>query len=246
MTGTQKQALSRQQGSHQDWWRAVRLWCVVIVFVAVALARSAQVGIGFRDPHGAFLVSRLALTAGIFLGLVLVDGVLRAGRPFAALRALDVVRARWTPGRLALAWVALSAYHLTYFSYHNLKSWNTFNAPRDHMLLSWDRWLFAGHSPAVLLHGLLGQRAAAWILMGWYETFPTLVLVALPAAVVMVPHMRDAYVSVAALVWVWILGHCLVLRDPHAGALRLRAPGVLRPAAHDDPGHPGPLHGPAC
>ena len=29
------------------------------------------------------------------------------------------------------------------------------------MLLRWDRWLFFGHSPAVLLHDLLGQDVAA-------------------------------------------------------------------------------------
>lgn len=83
---------------------------------------------------------------------------------------------------------------------------------------SWaGRWLFAGHSPAVLLHDLLGQHAAAWVLMGWYETFPTLVVVAFPAAVVLAKRMRDAYVSIAALVWVWILGTASYYAIPSLG-----------------------------
>jgi membrane-associated phospholipid phosphatase len=204
-------------GVGRDWWRAARLWSVVITFAGVAIVRSVQIGIGFRDPHGAFLLTRVALTAAIFAGLVVVDGVLRAGRRHSAGRVLAVVRARWTRRRLAFAWIALLAYHVTYFCYHNLKSWNAFNHPRDDMLLGWDRWVFAGHSPAVLLHDVLGQNAAAWILTVWYETFPTLVVVAFPAAVVMSKHLRDAYVSIAALVWIWILGTATYYAIPTLG-----------------------------
>ncbi len=47
---------------------------------------------------------------------------------------------------------------------------------RDGVLEHWDRWLFVGQSHAVLLHDLLGQHDAAWVLMGWYETFGTVVV----------------------------------------------------------------------
>ncbi|CAI9404122.1 hypothetical protein HIDPHFAB_04116 [Nocardioides sp. T2.26MG-1] len=199
------------------WGTAARLWLVVLCFVAVGVARSAQVGVPFRDPHGAILLSRVALTAAVATGLVLLDGLVRAGRPVAVRRVLGVVRERWTPRRTALATAALLAYHLTYFTYHNLKSWNAFNRPRDPMLLAWDRWLFLGHSPAVLLHDLLGQQVAARVLMVWYETFPTLVVVAFPAAVVLAPRMRDAYAGIAALVWVWILGTASYYAIPSLG-----------------------------
>ena len=199
------------------WWAAARLWVVVIAFLILAGLRSVQVGIQFRDPHGAFLAGRLALTAVIFIGLVVLDAVVRTGRPLRASRVLAGIRTRWTTGRLALAAAALLAYHATYFSYHNLKSWNSFNAPRDTMLLQWDRWLFLGHSPAVLLHDLLGQHVATWVLMVWYEAFPTLVVVAFPAAVVLARRMRDALVSIAALVWVWILGTASYYAIPSRG-----------------------------
>lgn len=202
----------------------MRLWAVVIGFLVVAGLRSVQVGIPFRDPHGAFLSGRLALTAAIFTTLVILDGAIRAGRPLRLGRVLAAIRTRWTTGRLALTGAALLGYHVTYFSYHNLKSWNSFNAPRDTMLLQWDRWLFLGHSPAVLLHDLLGQHVAAWVLMVWYETFPTLVVVAFPAAVVLSRRMRDALVSVAALVWVWILGTASYYAIPSLGPFS-SAPG---------------------
>lgn len=197
--------------------RALRLWSVVAVFITVGIARSHQVGIPFRDPDGAYLRGRVLLTLAIFVGLVALDAVLRSPRPVRAGSVWRTVRARWTPRRLLWSWVALLAYHATYFTYHNLKSWDVLNAPQDAMLLRWDRWLFLGHSPAVLLHDLLGQHAAAWILMVWYETFPTLVVVAFPAAVALAPRLRDAYVGIAAFVWVWILGTATYYLIPSLG-----------------------------
>src|SRR4029079_1404505 len=90
-------------------------------------------------------------------------------------------------------------------------------APHDGLLSSWDRWLFLGHSPAVLLHDVLGQHAAAWVLSAWYGAFPNLVLVAFPAAVVLAPRMRDAYAAIAAFVWVWILGTATYYAIPSLG-----------------------------
>ena len=199
------------------WRRAARLWAVVAVFIGVGIARSVAIGIPFRDPHGAYLLTRVGLTVAIFAGLVVLDGFVRSGRPRSRRSTLLAIRSRWTTRRLLLAASALLAYHLTYFTYHNLKSWDVLNAPRDAMLASWDRWLFLGHSPAVVLHDLLGQHVAAWVLMVWYETFPTLVVVAFPAAVALAPRVRDAYVGIAAFVWVWILGTVTYYAIPSLG-----------------------------
>lgn len=198
------------------WWSAARLWVVVVGFIAVGVARSVQVGIPFRDPRGV-LTSRVALTVAVFLGLVVLDGLIRAGRPRTVRRLWSTMRERWTVRRVALAWAALLAYHLTYFTYRNLKSWDVLNAPRDTMLTAWDRWLFLGHSPAALLHDLLGQQAAAWVLMAWYQAFGTLVILAFPAAVVLSTRIRDAFVGIAAFVWVWILGTATYYLIPSLG-----------------------------
>ena len=187
-------------------WLA-RVWLLVAAFAAVTLLRSEQVGIGLKDPHGEILRSRLALSLGLFLVFALGDAWLRAGRTDrSARRVLEVLRQRWTGRRLALAMAGLLAYHLVYFCYHNLKSWDVLRAPRDAMLLGWDRWLFLGHSPAVLLHDLLGQHVAAYVLMAVYESFAWLVSLSFVAALVFPTRIRDGFVFIASALWVWILG----------------------------------------
>src|SRR6478735_1386543 len=90
--------------------------------------------------------------------------------------------------------------------YRNLKSWDVLLSPHDEMLLRWDRWLFFGHSPAVLLHDLLGQDLAARLLTDLYESFSTLVTIALVAALAFTPTVRSAYVFVVSAMWAWIIG----------------------------------------
>ena len=239
-----QQASARTWTASATWTSAARLWLLVSAFVAVGTIRSVQVGIPFRDPHGAVLTSRIALTAAVFVGLVALDGLLRNDGRRTLPRVWTTIRERWTAGRITLAWAALLAYHLTYLTYRNLKSWDVLNAPRDAMLTEWDRWLFLGHSPAVLLHDLLGQHAAAWVLTAWYQSFGTLVILSFPAAVVLATRMRDALVGIAASpgsgFW-----HGDLLPDPLVGALPRRARRLRRPAGHGDPEHPGSLPGAA-
>jgi len=191
---------------------------VVGVFLAVTLLRSAHVGIPLRDPHGDILLDRIAISLGLFVVYGVVDALVRTRRMGMPLRRTwSVAHARWTPRRLVLAMGALAAYHVTYFCYHNLKSWDVFNLPRDATLLQWDRWLFLGHSPAVLLHELLGQGGAAWVLAYWYETFGTLVLVAVVAPVVFVDDIREGWVAMTSGVWIWILGTASYYAIPSLG-----------------------------
>jgi hypothetical protein len=100
----------------------------------------------------------------------------------------------------------LVAYFVVYLCYRNLKSWDVFRAPRDAMLERWDHWLFLGHSPAVLLHDLLGQDVAARVLTDLYESFSNVVTLALVAALAFTPTVRSAYVFVVSAMWAWILG----------------------------------------
>src|SRR5947208_349114 len=165
-------SVSRGEARRTAWLRSARLWAVVACFAVAGIGRSVQVDVPFRDPDGAYFVSRVFLTLWIFLGLVVLDGLLRTGRPLGVRRVLSTIRGRWTPTRICVAWSGLLAYHVTHCGYHTLKSWDVFNAPRDATLIRWDRWLFLGHSPAVLLHDLLGQDVAARVLLAWYEMFP--------------------------------------------------------------------------
>lgn len=210
------------------WWR---LWAVVAAFAVVTVVRSYQVGIPLRDPHGAIFLTRVALSAAIFAALVAIDGVRRTTGRRTARSVLGTVRARWTRRRLALAASLLLAYHVVYFCYHNLKSWDVFNQPRDHDLLAWDRWLFLGHSPAVLLHQVLGQHVAAYVLLVVYESFSTLVSIAFVAAVVLRDRLRDAAVFIASMVWVWILGVASYYAIPSLGPF-WSAPGEFAGLPH--------------
>ncbi|MFL6108552.1 MAG: phosphatase PAP2 family protein [Marmoricola sp.] len=194
----------------------LRLWAVVLAFVAVAIFRSRQVGVPFRDPGGEYFSGRVGLTLAAFGGFVLLDAVLRSRR-LEARSLLHTLRSRWSRPRLAAAGLALLAYDVTYFSYHNLKSWDAFNAPRDDLLRSWDRWLFAGHTPAVLLHHLLGTGVSAHVVMLWYSSFALLAILAFPAAVALSNRTRDAFVAIASLVWVWILGTATYYLIPSLG-----------------------------
>jgi PAP2 superfamily len=184
-----------------------RVWVVVVLFALVTAARSVQVGIGVRDPHGEIFVSRVALSLGLLVLLAVGEATVRTGRTGVSPRTvLEALRRRWTRRRLTLVLTGLLAYHLVYFCYHNLKSWDVFRQPHDAMLLQWDRWLFLGHSPAVLLHDLLGQHVAAYVLMVVYESFSTLVSISVVAAIALTERVRDGYVFLASAIWVWILG----------------------------------------
>lgn len=193
-------------GEWDHWW-VVRMWTLVAVFAALAVAGSRHYGIPFRDPGGAWVLRRVAISLVIFAVLVLVDAVVRAAGPgWTARRTLQVLRDRWTRPRLVLALTGLAAYYSVYLCYKNLKSWNVFNEPRDDLLQRWDRWLFLGHDPAALMHDVLGQHVAAYVLSLIYVSFSSVVTVAVVAALVLNDRVRQGYVFIASAMWVWILG----------------------------------------
>jgi hypothetical protein len=195
----------------------LRVWIVTVCFAAVAVARSWTVGIPIKDPGGAFFMRRVALTLAMFVTFVAVEAVLRTPRgERSASSLLDSARRRWPRRRLAVAWACLLAYHVVYLSYHNLKSWDVLNTPRDHDLTRVDQWLALGHSPAVLLHDLLGQGLAAYALVLVYEAFPTMVMVVVAGSVFTKQH-RDGITVLASLIWVWILGTLSYYAVPSLG-----------------------------
>src|SRR4051794_13261001 len=195
------------EASHREWGWVLRVVALVAVFVAVAVFRSRQVDVPFRDPHGKLFSAKLVSTAEVLLVFVAVDIVVRwlRGRADGA-RLWRTARTRWTPYRIGMIALALVAYQVVYLSYRNLKSWDVFRTPQDDVLLKWDRWLFFGHSPAVLLHDLLGRDVTARFLTDWYEAFSTVVPLSLVAAVPSTPTVRSAFVFVVPAMGAWTLG----------------------------------------
>ena len=183
------------------------MWLVVIGFGAIAVWRSAVVDVPFKDPGGRILADRITTALWLLVLAGALDAALRTHRAgWSVANARRVVRERWSLDRVLLALAGLAAYHLVYFSYRNLKSWDAFNTPRDQMLLDLDRDLFLGHSPAVLLHDLLGRDTAAWVLMVVYKSFTYLVPWSLLCALAFSRTMRRGYVFLAAAMWTWVLG----------------------------------------
>ena len=189
----------------------VVLWSIAVVFALITLARSQQVDVPLRDPNGRMFSGRLQSAFTLGLVLVAVDTVVRTWwrdrtvRGFVP-RALRTLRERWTLRRTALVVSGLVGYHVVYVCYRNLKSWDAFNTNRDQQLLDLDRALFLGHSPAELLHGLLGTMHATAPLAFFYEMFVYVVVAAVVGAVALLPRVKDAYVVLFAGIWVWILG----------------------------------------
>ena len=191
----------------EGYWWVAPVWTLVALFAFVTAFGSHHFGVPVRDPNGAWFLRRVAFSAGLVRAAHL--GGRRCPRQTTWVDAQEDARraaGRWTRGRLALAMTGLLAYHVVYFCYHNLKSWNVFNEPRDDMLHRWDQWLFLGHSPAVLLHDLLGQHVAAYVLTLIYVPSRRCVSVALVAALVFTERIRQGYVFIASAMWVWILG----------------------------------------
>lgn len=185
----------------------VGVWVVVALFAAVAAFRSHQVGLPIRDPRGTIFWHRFELSLAIFFLLIFVDAAVRTARPGWSFRAAaSTLRRRWTPERLIVALSGLLAYHLVYLCYRNIKSWLAVRTMHDDELLSLDKWLFFGHSPAVLLHDLFGEQVAPHVFRVIYESFSFMVPVSFVAALVFSNQIRKGYVFLTSAMWVWIFG----------------------------------------
>ena len=185
----------------------VGVWAVVVGFAAVTVFWSFQVDLPLRDPGGRMFRGRLTSSIISLTTLVVAQAVFRSVRTHRSLRGVSAaLRSHWSRERVVLAVSGLLAYHVVYVCYRNLKSWNAFRTLRDQELTSFEAWLFQDHTPAALLHDLLGQGAAALVLVVVYRSFTYLVPFSVVGSLVLVERARDAYVFLTAAMWVWILG----------------------------------------
>ncbi|HEY3530279.1 MAG TPA: PA-phosphatase, partial [Nocardioides sp.] len=108
----------------REWAWKLRVLAIVVVFAIIAIARSRQVDIPFRDPHGKLFSSKILSTAETLLLAVAIDIVVRWIRGRRQGRSLwQTVRTRWSPYRIVMIVAALLAYQVVYLCYRNLKSW---------------------------------------------------------------------------------------------------------------------------
>src|SRR3954470_19342267 len=205
--GTRADRPGELSQERSPWAWKLRVLALVVGFAAVAWARSRHVDIPFKDPHGKLFRAKLPDTAEMLLLFVVIDVVVRwlRGRKDGA-TLWSTASTRWTPYRIVMILSGLLGYFVVYLSYRNLKSWDVLLTQRDAMLQRWDEALFFGHTPAVLLHDLLGEDLAARLLTDLYESFSWLVSIALVSALAFTPTVRQAYVFVVSAMWAWIIG----------------------------------------
>src|SRR4029079_19165969 len=81
----------------REWVWMLRVLAVVVVFAVITVARSRQVAVPFRDPHGKLFTHKILSTADSLLVFVAADVVVRGIR--ARRRGTSwwaAARARWT------------------------------------------------------------------------------------------------------------------------------------------------------
>lgn len=202
---TDESATPQVPGSRWRWVAGV--WAVVLGFALVTALWSWHVGVPLRDPGGRMFRGRLTTAVISLTALAAAQAAVRSTRSGRPLRGFpEALRAHWSRERVVLALSGLVAYHVVYVCYRNLKSWNAFRTLRDIELTNLEVWLFAGNTPAALLHDLLGEGTAALVLAIVYRSFTYLVPFSVLASLVFVERIRDAYVFLTSAMWVWILG----------------------------------------
>jgi hypothetical protein len=196
-----------------------------------------SLGLGFHDPDGSIGPTFVLLPLIVLLALVL-DVVPRAAlraRAWRSVRAAvaEVWRERWPAANLRFMVVGLIGWYVTYASVRNLKGFVPFanHELYDRDLSRIDFAMFGGHSPAVLLHHILGTGLAAQVLSFFYIVW----IVALPAslAVALVWARRDRISSwwVTAVSIDWVIGVALNFALPTLGPIYDR-PGDFADLSH--------------
>jgi membrane-associated phospholipid phosphatase len=104
---------------------------------------------------------------------------------------------------------ALLSFYVAYMAYRNLKAAVPLMRPGDlfdEQLASADRWLFAGHDPAVLLHSLLGTGFQTHLISIAYAAFIVFLPLSLAVALVFARRLRVSLFFATALSANWLIG----------------------------------------
>ncbi len=193
-----------------------RRYALAIVLGAVmgiaSVAAAIALDLPLRDPDGTFGPSWVRLPA-VLLGCFLVDVVPRVfwrarGWRGAWPYVTEVLKERWTGGRVTLVVIGLGCFYLTYVGYRNLKGFLPFlrEEIHDDALARMDRFLFFGHDPATVLHGLLGTDLSAQILSAVYLFYLPFVPISLAAWLVWSRNLSGGLWYATALCLNWVMG----------------------------------------
>ncbi|NYF99448.1 phosphatase PAP2 family protein [Janibacter cremeus] len=184
----------------------------VSVLVGIASIIGSQVlGIPLKDPEG-FLgpaYVRLPLLGLLLSGVgVLIAATRRRGWRRIPRGVSEVIKHEWTLRRTLYIMTGLVTFYVSYVAYRNLK--NVLPLYRDDTLydrglLQTDRWFFAGHDPATVLHAVLGTDITAMLLSFVYLSYMPLVPISLGVFLVLSRDVRVGawYATTLCLNWVF-------------------------------------------
>jgi len=189
-----------------------------VVAIIVALAYDLPL----RDPDGIAGPAYIRLPAAVLV-MVMLDVVPRALHRRVPIRA--VLRERYGPGRMALVFVGLLAFYVSYVSYRNLKGALPLARPHvlDYDLTRLDRWMAFGNDPAILLHELLGTGVTAYVLSAVYIGFLAFVPISLGIALVWSRSLWVGAWYVTAMCLNWVLGALSYYLVPSLGPVFVRS-----------------------
>jgi hypothetical protein len=192
---------------------------------AAAGVVAAVYDLPLRDPDGFAGPNYLRLPLILLLAF-LVDVVPRTVRRAPSWRAAVhtfalVSRERWPWAHVRFALMGLGTWYLTYVAFRNLKSFVPFVNPelQDRELAAFDRVLFLGHDPAVLLHALLGTGWSAHVMSFIYIAWIAFVPFSLVIALVWSRNVTGGAWYVTAVAVDWVLGVATYFAVPTVGPI---------------------------
>jgi hypothetical protein len=205
-------------------------WGAGLALAVATVVISLTEDLPIRDPDDDIVPGYIRYPA-IVLGAILVDLVPRvlhrAGRPdlrwpsrFVA-RWREVVHERWQRDHLLFALNGGLAWYLCYAAFRNVKSMAPFVHEKiyDEQLADIDRFLFAGHDPASVLHEWFGTSWMAHVLAVVYVVWIVVVPASIAIALVWTRHTRAGEWYVTAVAVDWVLGATTYLLLPTVGPI---------------------------
>jgi membrane-associated phospholipid phosphatase len=196
------------------------------VMALVMLLVASGVSLPLRDPDDTLVGPSWVRLPLLVLAAVLVDVLPRAwrrrSRGTGERGALHSTFAeRWPRSQIRFTLAGLTSWYVTYVAFRNLKNAVPFlnGSVWDIKLAALDRFLWFGHTPAVLLHDAFGTGWAASVFSVAYLGWIVLIPVSLLWALAWTRKHAIAAWYVTALAADWVLGAAAYYAVPSLGPI---------------------------
>lgn len=211
----------------RHFWLA---WAVGAAMAVTMVVLAVVEDLPIRDPDDDILPGYIRMPLIVF-GTILLDILprvvhrarLRASWSPRAVGALwrEVVAERWPASHLWFAINGVIAWYLTYATFRNIKSMAPFvnGTDFDSTMADIDRFLFAGHDPAAVLHAWFGTGLMAHLMSAVYVIWIVLIPTSIAIALVWTRHTSAGSWYVTAVALDWSFGAALYLLLPTLGPI---------------------------